>query len=68
MGFWALEKYGRHIETHILFFPFLYKHVWGANLCRLHRLIADRLNQLIIRIPIIHYSHAGRAANDYRFS
>jgi hypothetical protein len=51
-----------------LFFSFLYKHVWGANLCRLHRLIADRLNQLIIRIPIIHYSHAGRAANDYRFS
>jgi hypothetical protein len=26
----------------------LYKHVLSANLCMLHRLIVDRLNQLII--------------------
>jgi hypothetical protein len=44
MGFWALEKYGSHVETHILFLSFLYIHVLGANLCRLQRLIANRLN------------------------
>jgi hypothetical protein len=56
------------MENHILLVYFLYIRVVSANLCRLHRLIADRLNQLIVRIPFIHYSQADRAVNDCRFS
>ena len=58
------EVSGPSMWTSIYYFLFFFTHVLSANLCRLHRLIVNRLNQLIGRVTINLYSQANRAVND----